>query len=261
MMRRTTRGDGWRHVSCRTLMSDDRAIQIAVSGTGRLGQLQLPGDSERGGPYAAVLIVAGPDTIPAQTDRALHDSLITALGQHGVAVALYPMRDESVDVVGDVRAALGWLRDRSEVDPDRMGVIGIGAGAIAAAILGTTAPDIRRVALLSPVTPKRIESGAMDQQLPKVLRRSLLSLDPFSRLAALERPVLIIHGAADAVVPPEESLVWRHAIETAGRQCEHLLLALADHDLRGDAIRRATFDHVARFFAGMSRPVETAAST
>ncbi len=48
----------------------------------------------------------------------------------------------------DVHRAKDWLRSRPEVDPNRIGLLGISLGAIAAATLAGVDPDFHRVALL-----------------------------------------------------------------------------------------------------------------
>ncbi|MCX8037611.1 MAG: dienelactone hydrolase family protein [Candidatus Sumerlaeia bacterium] len=73
-------------------------------------------------------------------DKALADSL----KQTNLEALLTVLRQGILDV----HRAKDWLRSRPEVDPNRIGMLGISLGAIAAATIAGVDPDFHRVALL-----------------------------------------------------------------------------------------------------------------
>jgi fermentation-respiration switch protein FrsA (DUF1100 family) len=83
------------------------------------------------------------------------------------------------------------------------------------------------------------------------MRRSLKSITPTEDLTTRECPVLIVHGAADAIVPCEVSLAYLNALEVAGRHVEHVLVARGDHLFTSPAVRAACLDQVLRFFSAL----------
>jgi fermentation-respiration switch protein FrsA (DUF1100 family) len=135
-------------------------------------------------------------------------------------------------------------------------------GAIAAIALATKARPVARLCLLNAPTAAYIAhrmgtangSGRLmnDGELPGGYARSLTSTDSACDVASVDIPVQIIHGAADRFVLPSESMVYAHALESAKRHCEHVLVARGDHTFSSDDIRTAALDHVAGFFAGLA---------
>jgi pimeloyl-ACP methyl ester carboxylesterase len=171
--------------------------------------------------------------------------------------------------VADARAALTFLADQPQVDPERLVVVGIslgGANAIAAAaveprvaaVVTIASPgngerwlrSLRRywewdelLARLAADRSRRVRSGestrvhpleivppdpeaesfferiyaefpAMRCELPLETAQALIEFRPEDQVARLApRPLLLVHGAADRLVPPDES---RHVFERAG---------------------------------------------
>jgi pimeloyl-ACP methyl ester carboxylesterase len=171
--------------------------------------------------------------------------------------------------VADARAALTFLADQPQVDPERLALGGIslgGANAIAAAaveprvaaVVTIASPgngerwlrSLRRywewdefLARLAADRSRRVSSGEstrvhpleivppdpeaesfferiytefpeMRCELPLETAEALIEFRPEDQVARLaRRPLLLVHGAADRLVPPDES---RHVVERAG---------------------------------------------
>ena len=120
-----------------------------------------------------------------------------------LAIQLRQTRDVQVADVVAVRRAVDLLRERPEVDPDRIGYLGWSAGAKTGALVAAAEPHIEAFALLS---AGAAPLSAFVQQAPVTLRpkvKQLLgSIDPI-RYIARARPdtVLLENGRKDEIVP------------------------------------------------------------
>jgi uncharacterized protein len=132
-----------------------REVRVSFEGAGRSveGELLLPPGK---GPHPAVAWFHATSTAHRDYLRFHADLAARA----GMAALIYDRRDVPVDlarmsradfldVVADAEAAARFLRDRSEIDHDRVGVGGLSQGAWIAAIVATRVPDVRFVAALS----------------------------------------------------------------------------------------------------------------
>lgn len=172
--------------------------------------------------------------------------------------------------VDDVRRGLRWVRANADalgIDPDRLVLLGLSAGAHLAMLvhltpgLGALEPELP--AALRPIS-ERVR-GVIGHYGPYDLarRRPTPDWDPIGaflggrvddeewvRLASpvaharrAEAPILLIHGTADEIVSHRESERMHAALEAAGKRSELLLLEGAPHafqmDWSGDANRRA----------------------
>lgn len=170
----------------------------------------------------------------------------------------------------DVRRGLRWVRAHAGefgVDPDRLVLMGLSAGAHLA-VLAHLARDI---AALDPDLPPELRDvpedvvGVIAHYGPYDLarRKPVGGWDPIADLlgerladpewiriaspvrhaAAATAPMLLIHGTADTVVSWRESERMHQALVEAGRASELLILDGAPHafqvDWRGEANRRA----------------------
>lgn len=119
----------------------------------------------------------------------------------------------------DLRRAVDLLCSRADVDPDRIGVVGISLGGIVGATFAGREPRIHRMALLlaggdlktiidhaaETRALSRAISGLPDQQ-KEAARRVLSEVDPLSTAAGLrtraaQGRVLLINAAEDEVIP------------------------------------------------------------
>jgi dipeptidyl aminopeptidase/acylaminoacyl peptidase len=151
------------------------------------------------------------------------------------------------DLLADARAALGFLRRRPEVDAARVGLLGVSLGGVIALALAVEDPGVRCIVSISAFATWR---GIAGEKMP-VLGSMLVSggMDAAASAAALgQRPLLVVHGENDTIVPPSHARTIEAAARTAGVPVRRDTLSGVGHnDVLIDD--RATQDIVARFFA------------
>jgi dipeptidyl aminopeptidase/acylaminoacyl peptidase len=149
-------------------------------------------------------------------------------------------------LVRDTQAALDYALLREDLDPHRIGVLGVSLGGVAASHLAADRPEIRSVALISPFTGW---SDIADDHVP-VLGRLLVrrGFDPMDAAVLLgTKPLLVMHGERDTVVPVAHGRRLVEAALSAGVGAQLFLLPGADHnDVMDGRIAR---EELARFFS------------
>jgi dipeptidyl aminopeptidase/acylaminoacyl peptidase len=124
------------------------------------------------------------------------------------------------DLIPQARAALAVLARQDFVDRNRLGVFGFSMGGWAAVNLAAYARNLKAAAAVAPVggleminpdTPEHIAvlSRPLRVRSQKFLYRDLVSTleayDPARSAVRLKRPLLLVHGDCDEVVPIEVS--------------------------------------------------------
>ena len=225
------------------------------------------------GPAPAVVFVHGGAWVHGDPSQAAGNALHFA--RHGIATISISYRLAPAHrfpaPLHDVRRALRYVRAHAGelgIDPDRIALMGLSAGAHLAMLahLAAALPE------LAPELPAELDGVAETVRAivlhygPYDLARRRPLPDGFDPIRELlgERvadeawvrvaspvhhashataPVLLIHGTADAVVSYRESERMHAALERAGKASELLLLDGAPHAFqvswRGDANRRA----------------------
>jgi uncharacterized protein len=145
----------------------------------------------------------------------------------------------------DVIAAYDLLASQSDVDTERIGVIGGSYGGYLATLL-TAERDVHALALRAPALykdgdfdrPKRQLN--LDPDLPAYRRRRLESSDNIALGAAarFDGDVLIVESEHDTVIPHPVIANYLRAFGAAA-SLEHEVIADADHGLSQKAWRRA----------------------
>lgn len=162
------------------------------------------------------------------------------LARHGYSALLFDFRghgESEGDLVTfgyhevqDVQGAVGYLHTRPEVKPDRIGLLGQSMGGATAIRAAAQTPEIKAIvtegayASLAdmmandftnltglpkfPFAPLMVALGEWQTSLDVSLVRPV---DDIARLSP--RPVLLIHGLSDAVLPPENA---RRLYQAAG---------------------------------------------
>ena len=255
-------------------MGRRQPFAVEIAGSAVCGSLHWPPEQHSDKPVGAVLLIHGTPKPSAKT-HALFEGITDAMTEAGLVVAAYAARsfntdDRSitprlaVEMIDDASAVFRWLVLRDELDLTRVGVLGFSLGAIVAAGLAQRTDQIARLCLLAPVTAEGVLSGAdrtgEDEYIKSLgaddaaegFLTDLDTLDSAQSAAAHDRPTLILHGAADRAAPPELSFAYAGAIELAGREVQHMLVALADHFFTDDPGRAACVAHVSAFFAAMN---------
>jgi dipeptidyl aminopeptidase/acylaminoacyl peptidase len=139
---------------------------------------------------------------------------------------------------GDLALLLDATRAYPEVDQDRIGALGFSEGAVVGLLMAAHHPDrIKTVVAYYPITDfphwyagtrsglsarvdfvlgqwkMRSESGASDDE---DFQRRLRLASPIYMADVFRTPVLLVHGAEDDVVPPEESERMRERLQASG---------------------------------------------
>ena len=180
-------------------------VMLATSDGLRLGGWYVPGD----GPPGLTWAVLGANGNAG--DRSLRAPLARALASRGLPVLLFdyrgyggnPGRPSERGLARDVRAAYDFLIEEAGVRPDRLLYYGESLGTAVVTELATERPPAGLV-LRSPF----VDLGSIGEvHYPFLPVRTLLR-DTYplaSQLLRVSAPVTVVYGAADSVVPPEQS--------------------------------------------------------
>lgn len=188
--------------------------------------------------------------------RGYRAPLASALSRAGFAVLLFDYRGyggsegsaSEVGLLRDAHAAAAYLATRSDVEGRRIAYFGESLGAAVAVALALERPPLALV-LRSPFTSLADMAALHYPFLP--LRPFLVdrypALDQIGRVAA---PVLVMAGAADRIVPPENS---RRLFAAAREPKRFVLVAGADHNDPELLAGRELVEEFSRFIAAASR--------
>lgn len=134
-------------------------------------------------------------------------------GKDPGSLSLPEMRQVSAQTVIDLRRAVDLLATRSDIDPQRIGFLGLSLGGILGGVFTAEEPRVRAAALWSAggdwgklVTQsthhfaRRFrQNGATSEE---AITRAMADVDPLQFVARIApRPLLLINGTADTVVP------------------------------------------------------------
>jgi len=202
------------------------SVAFASDGLALEGVLHIPALS----PSPAVVICHPHPLYGGDMHNNVVVALARAITERGIAVLRFNFRGAGgsegsfgggAGERADARAALTFLRQRPEVDPERMGIAGYSFGA-AVALLAADA-DLKAVVAVSTPT----------------IARDLAEI-------RLTCPVLLVVGENDEVAPPTRLAGLDAYI---GPRAEMIMIPGADHFWSGDEAELATM--VADFFARM----------
>ncbi len=139
-------------------------------------------------------------------------------------------------LLADVDAALDTVLARDDVDPDRVGLYGVSLGGSLGLCVMERREEIRAALILAAFASWRdIAADSVGGEEPGFLARSLAAilikdhLRPIDAIAGTDRPILIIHGGLDSIVPTTHG----RRLAEAGPTAELIVLPQGDHnDLR-----------------------------
>jgi len=227
------------------------------------GTLTLPKGASAKNPVSAIVTVTGSG--PQDRDENIglpgfqpFRQIADALGRHGIAVLRMDDRgtgasggtfkgSTSADFAEDVRAGLAYLRTRSEIRSDRLGVLGHSEGAIIAPMVADKEPTLRAIVLLAGIaqpgraalyfqiknqiehnTQLTAEARASQiADIPKQIdamtvadpwMKFFLTYDPASTMRKVKTPVLILTGAHDQQAVPEQVPLMEAAFKEGGNK-------------------------------------------
>ncbi len=140
----------------------------------------------------------------------------------------------------DVEAAVGWLRRRPEIDPERIALVGHSVGAGACLLAASRDPRIAAVVSISSMAHPRemIARSFRRHRAPAILIRAALrtiertighrfdDFAPLHTIARVAAPVLVVHGLDDPTVPTGDAT---RLAEAGGPTATLELVPGADH--------------------------------
>lgn len=169
----------------------------------------------------------------------------------------------------DVEDGVKALVAAGRADPSRICIIGGGYGGYAALQAGAHQPNLFRCVAnwggpsnlteQVKVLKKRPDGGYRYwlESIGELDAEALRARSPVNHAADFKAPVLLIHGADDEVVPPEQSKAMAEALEKAGKPVRLLLLDGEGHGDFGAAGAKQMMGAIADFVGesiGVSRP-------
>ena len=184
---------------------------------------------EAGGPWPAIVYVHGGSWMHGDKSEArMFASLMTAQGYLVVSVnyRLYPAAQFPA-MIQDVKCAVRSLRANAvqyNLDPSRIGAVGVSAGGHLAGLVGTTdasagwdvgeyldqSSRVRAVIAMAGVMDLSRNFPNADIEAMKRIgfgEYNVVEASPISHVTPDDPPFLLIHGDRDEVVPVEQSQV------------------------------------------------------
>jgi hypothetical protein len=195
------------------------------------------------------------ESIPVGTGFRLFRQVADTLGRRGFAVLRLDDRGvggsggaanaTSADFANDIRAAVAYLRARSEIDAGRIALVGHSVGGLIAPMVAVGDPQLAAIVLMagpayrgreiidyqldngvrgdSSIVPAKRDSALAAQrtQFDSVAAASpwmryFLTYDPLPTARRVKQPVLILHGATDQQVRPVEADLLAQAMRDGG---------------------------------------------
>lgn len=173
------------------------------------------------------------------------------------------------DLIADTHAALDAMLARDDVNRRRIGLFGHSLGGSIGLNVMADRPEIRCAVITAAFTSWReMAASAVGSSRPGPIARSLAALfikdscRPIDAIARIERPILILHGDADPIVPISHGRRLAEACPSA----KLIELASGDHNDLRDTHLQAETEPIAFFRrhlvepAGSTEPMGEAAS-
>ena len=253
-------------------------VRISARDTGLDGTVLAPRELGR---HPAVVFVhgAGRGSRVALIDQAEY------LARAGIVTLVYDKRtveysfaNRDFDLLADdALAAVGLLRERPDVNPDRVGLWGVSEGGWVVPIAVTRSSDVAFVILVSApnVSPQSQAAWVFDDHLrriaaPEGLRQLMvgsLSMgefnyshhNPVPALRQVRQPVLAVYGTGDRAIPVvQSSRVLVQALTDGGNAAYTIrFFEDADHDVRvGGGFAPGYLQTVANWVGGLPMSAE-----
>jgi uncharacterized protein len=229
-------------------LSCEYVCEVRIPGPHRkslFGWLILPSAGKL--PAPAVLVMHG-----WGANAAMMLSVVQPLHSAGFAVLLIDARchglsdDETFTSMPrfaeDIDAGLAWLRARSDIDPNRLALLGHSVGAAAALLHASRHHDIRAIVSLSAFAhPREVMLRLMaENRIPypivgwyvlrhveRIIGASFDNIAPMFTIGRVRCPMLLVHGYDDTIVPFSDAERLLRASTQAS-----LLAVKGNHDLR-----------------------------
>jgi dienelactone hydrolase len=124
-------------------------------------------------------------------------------------------RDDQIQLIVDLRRAVDLLRSRADVDPDRIGYLGVSYGGAMGGLLAGAEPRIAAFVLMvgdgglvEHFTGPESQGGPLASLEPTRRKEWLAAMRPIEPLAWIRRasaPLLFLSGRHDQAVPPRDA--------------------------------------------------------
>lgn len=239
----------------------------APAGHTLAGTLTLPTDASP--PFPGVVLITG--SSPQNRDMTAHwvwpasaykpfRQIAHTLSQHGIAVLRTddrgcgcsgggPLKNATIqDRADDNRSAVAYLKGRAEIDPARIGLLGLSEGGIIGPMIAASDDSIRAVVILAGTATNgwkimehqywydierneklssQEKKDALEKRMAKLRKwvrsgkatpwsMSFMAYMPLPTAQKVTCPVLILHGDKDAQVPVEHAHYLAQAMKSAG---------------------------------------------
>ena len=147
--------------------------------------------------------------------------------------------------IGDISAAARYLAKQGIADSSRIAIVGWSYGGYAALQSAATEPSLyKAVVAIAPVTDLALlKTEAQDYTNYKQTVAfigdgpHLVEGSPVHQAAAVQVPVLLVHGDLDVNVNFEQSQRMQQALQSAGKKSEFLAFKGLDHQLEDNEAR------------------------
>ncbi len=233
-----------------------RPVALEVDGLNIVGELYLP---SAGVPYPTVCVCHGiPARVPDPSDRG-YPLLAEQLCRHGFAALIFNFRGAgksggNLDILGwsrDLKAAIDYLSALSEVDKNRLYLLGFSGGAAVSVYLASQDRRLSAVAICacpaeftffttvdepqSLIEHFRGIGVIRDDGFPSSIEEWLGGFEvvrPIDYIAGISpRPLLLVHGSRDETVEVSHA---RRLYARAGEPKKLVIIEGAGHRLRQD---------------------------
>ncbi|HHV94301.1 MAG TPA: alpha/beta fold hydrolase [Firmicutes bacterium] len=245
----------------------EKPVTLISQGEQMVGMLHLPDGK---GPFPAVAIYHGFTGTKVEPHR-IFVKMSRALVQKGIAAVRFDFRGSGdsegdfadMTVSGEIADAvrvLDFLQDLSEVDGQRLGVLGLSMGGAVAASVAGLDKRVKCLALWAAVAKFDIferqeellgqarEQGYADvggNLLKYSFYEDARKQDPLALVARFPGPALIVHGDADPTVPVEHADLYYSAVNG---EKEKFIVPGADHTFNRHDWEKAVIDKTADWF-------------
>lgn len=232
---------------------------VTIAGDGGVsipGYLTVPAGKEAKG----LPLVVMPHGGPAARDSWRFDWLAQFLAARGYAV-LQPQYRGSAGygddwlnkngfrnwrtAIGDINASARWANAQGIANPNKVAILGWSYGGYAALQSAALDPSLyKSIVAIAPVTDLQLFKEEFNFFTNSDFVRyeigngtNVTEGSPLRRAAAIQAPVLLVHGTMDANVRYEQSAKMDAALRSAGKQSELLTFDGLDHQLEDSDAR------------------------
>ncbi|HQZ03773.1 MAG TPA: alpha/beta fold hydrolase [Thauera sp.] len=228
-------------------------VSIATANARQLHGWLIPAPAQ-GGPQPAVVVVHG-----WGGNAALMLPLARPLHEAGFAALFIDMRchgasdDDSFTSLPrfaeDAEHAFAWLAAQPGIDPQRIALLGHSVGAGAVLFAASRTPQVAAVVSVAAfshpaammrrwLAAKRLPERPVGRYILDYVQKTIGfrfdDIAPLTTIARIRRPVLLVHGEDDEVVPIDEA---RQIFAARGETPVELMTVAGDHDSFADLER------------------------